>query len=108
VSNGAGRPAVIFGGPSPEHDISILTGLQAARTLAKAGRSPACLYWSKTNAWFEVDERLEGADFADGVPRGSRPLRLVVGSGRGRERNAPQGTPARHLRSCRVLPRRPG
>ena len=83
MSNGAGRPAVIFGGPSPEHDISILTGLQAARTLAKAGRSPACLYWSKTNAWFEVDERLEGADFADGVPRGSRPLRLVVGSGGG-------------------------
>jgi D-alanine-D-alanine ligase len=80
VSNRAGRPAVIFGGPSPEHDISILTGLQAARTLAKAGRSPACLYWSKTNAWFEVDDRLEGVDFADGVPRGARPLRLVVGS----------------------------
>jgi D-alanine-D-alanine ligase len=83
VSNRAGSPAVIFGGPSPEHDISILTGLQAARTLAKAGRSPTCLYWSKTNTWFEVDDRLEGVDFADGVPRGSRPLRLVVGSGGG-------------------------
>jgi len=79
----AGAPAVIFGGPSPEHDISVLTGLQAGRTLAKAGRSPTCLYWSKTNQWFEVDERLEGADFADGVPRGSRPLRLILGSGGG-------------------------
>ncbi len=76
-------PAVIFGGPSPEHDISVLTGLQAAWTLAKAGRSPICIYWSKTNAWFEVDDRLEGGDFADGVPRGSRPLRLVLGSGGG-------------------------
>ena len=25
--------AVIFGGPSPEHDVSVLTGLQAARGL---------------------------------------------------------------------------
>ena len=25
--------AVIIGGPSPEHDISILTGLQSARSL---------------------------------------------------------------------------
>ena len=41
------RPAVIFGGPSPEHDISILTGLQAARALADAGRDPLAIYWSK-------------------------------------------------------------
>jgi D-alanine-D-alanine ligase len=26
--------AVIFGGPSPEHDISILTGLQTSRVLS--------------------------------------------------------------------------
>jgi len=76
-------PAVIFGGPSPEHDISILTGLQAARALAGAGRTPTCLYWSKTNDWFEVDPALEGVDFADGVPRKARPLRLVVGAGGG-------------------------
>ena len=30
------QPAVIFGGPSPEHDISVLTGLQAARALLAA------------------------------------------------------------------------
>jgi len=76
-------PAVIFGGPSPEHDISILTGLQAARTLAGAGRAPTCLYWSKTNEWHEVDAALEGADFADGVPRRARPLRFVAGAGGG-------------------------
>ncbi|MHB1548587.1 MAG: hypothetical protein ACYCX8_07605 [Acidimicrobiales bacterium] len=27
--------AVIFGGPSPEHDVSVLTGLQAARELVE-------------------------------------------------------------------------
>ncbi|GAC1321731.1 MAG: D-alanine--D-alanine ligase family protein [Acidimicrobiales bacterium] len=72
------RPAVIFGGVSPEHDISILTGLQAAQALGKAGREPHGLYWSKTGDWFEVDTHLEAPDFADGVPRKARPLRLVV------------------------------
>src|SRR4030067_81677 len=38
------RPAVLFGGPSPEPDISILTGLQATRSLtptAKDGTAQA-------------------------------------------------------------------
>ena len=73
------RPAVIFGGVSPEHDISILTGLQAARALG----DPHCLYWSKTGDWYEVDGGLEGRDFADGVPRKARPLHLVTGPGGG-------------------------
>ena len=29
---------VLFGGPAPEHDISILTGLQALRELARQER----------------------------------------------------------------------
>ncbi|MCU1619754.1 MAG: D-ala D-ala ligase N-terminus, partial [Modestobacter sp.] len=32
------RVAVVFGGPSSEHDISILTGLQAARLISQAGK----------------------------------------------------------------------
>jgi len=76
-------PAVIFGGPSPEHDISILSGLQAARALTRAGRSPVSLYWSKAGEWHEVEAGLEGGDFADGVPRKARPLRLVTGPGGG-------------------------
>ncbi len=31
---------VCFGGSSPEHDISILTGLQAVHALVEAGRDP--------------------------------------------------------------------
>jgi D-alanine-D-alanine ligase len=73
------QPAVIFGGPSPEHDISILTGLLAARALGGA----YCLYWAKTGDWFEVEPGLEGKDFLDGVPKRSRPLRLVTGPGGG-------------------------
>jgi D-alanine-D-alanine ligase len=77
------RTTIIFGGASPEHDISVLTGLQAARALADAGRDPACLYWSKTGDWFEVDATLEGRDFQDGVPRKARAVRLLAGPGGG-------------------------
>src|SRR5437764_714850 len=71
------QPGVIFGGPSPEHDISVLLGLPAVRALDGA----TAIYWSKTGEWFEVDAGLEGADFVDGTPAKSRPLRLVGGVG---------------------------
>jgi D-alanine-D-alanine ligase len=73
------RVAVAFGGPSPEHDVSILTGLQAAHELAAAGRVVTGLYWTKTGEWFRVEPTLEAADFVDGVPRRAKPLRLVAG-----------------------------
>jgi len=80
------KVAVVFGGPSPEHDVSILTGLQAARALAGAGRAVTCLYWAKTGDWYQVAGTLEAADFADGVPRGAEGLRLVLeGDGSGFE-----------------------
>jgi D-alanine-D-alanine ligase len=71
------QPAVIFGGPSPEHDVSILTGLQAARALGNT----IAVYWAKTGDFFEVDPALEGHDFVDGVPRKSPELRLIPGEG---------------------------
>jgi D-alanine-D-alanine ligase len=77
--------AVIFGGPSPEHDVSILTGLQVARALAgrPAGGPVHPLYWSKSGEWFEVAPQLEASAFAEGVPQGARPLELVAGPGGG-------------------------
>jgi D-alanine-D-alanine ligase len=74
---------VIFGGPSPEHDVSILTGLQAVRCLSDGGYPVHALFWSKTGQWFEVDARLEATDFTEGVPKGATALELVVGPGGG-------------------------
>lgn len=73
------KTAVIFGGPSDEHDISILTGLQVARALGDVH----AVYWSKTGDWHLVDAGLEASDFVDGVPRGSKDLELVASPGRG-------------------------
>lgn len=77
------RIAVAFGGPSPEHDVSILTGLQAARELQGSGREVTALYWAKTADWYRVPAELEASEFVDGVPRGSESLRLLVGEGGG-------------------------
>ncbi len=81
--------AVIFGGPSPEHDVSVLTGLQAARGLGAgpggavgSGRLRA-LYWSKTGDWYEVDPALEAEAFLEGVPRGATRLQLNAVPGGG-------------------------
>ena len=70
------RPGVVFGGPSPEHDISILTGLQAARTLGEGGIEVEVLYWSKTGEWFLVGADLEAIDFAEGTPSGGRQVQF--------------------------------
>jgi len=70
---------VCFGGPSPEHDVSILTGLQACRELVRQGRAVVGLYWSKTGEWYQVDPSLEAGSFVDGVPRGAEALRLATG-----------------------------
>jgi D-alanine-D-alanine ligase len=71
--------AVLFGGPSDEHDISILTGLQVARALEDV----LVIYWAKTGTWHLVEPDLEAADFADGVPRKARQLSLEAEPGRG-------------------------
>ncbi len=77
------QPAVIFGGPSPEHDVSILTGLQSARALTGSGRPVEAIYWSKTGGFFAVDPGIEARDLAGGVPKGARELRLVASPGGG-------------------------
>ena len=65
ATGATGTVGVVFGGPSPEHDISILTGLQAARALAADGVDVCCLYWTKTATWLARSRRRRGA----GLPR---------------------------------------
>jgi D-alanine-D-alanine ligase len=73
--------AVVFGGPSPEHDISILTGLQAGRALHDAGRDVCCLYWSKAGRWLRVPPTTEAAAFLEPNIAGSAEVELTVPGG---------------------------
>lgn len=71
--------AVVFGGPSDEHDISILTGLQVAHALSDV----EAIYWSKSGDWYSVDPSLEAGDFVDGVPRKSKEVTFIGAPGQG-------------------------
>lgn len=83
---------VVFGGPSPEHDISILTGLQAARSMADHGSEVVCLYWTKSGTWLRVPVEAEPPMFLDPEIPGSAEVELRVPGGfteRRRMRAAP-------------------
>ncbi len=73
------RVAVCFGGPSPEHDISVLTGLQASHCLAELGEDPVALYWARNGDWFEVPATAEPGEFAEGLPNDAKPIELLIG-----------------------------
>lgn len=72
---------VVFGGLSPEHDISILTGLQAARLLEQGGREAVCLYWTRAGTWLRVPPDLEGTDFLGPEIRGAAAVTLRIPEG---------------------------
>ncbi len=74
---------VLFGGPTPEHDISILTGLQALQELLRNGIEVQGIYWTKTGSFHGVPGDVEAASFLDGLPKGSSELTLRVGEGGG-------------------------
>jgi len=72
---------IVFGGPSPEHDISILTGLLCERVLRDAGQEVLPLYWTRTGDWVQCPPRSEAKDFLEGAPRGATRLVPVLGAG---------------------------
>ena len=74
------KPAVLFGGPSDEHDISILTGLQVA-----AGPRQTCIPSTgrRPGTGTRSTSGLEASDFVDGVPRKAREIDFVAAPGKG-------------------------
>jgi D-alanine-D-alanine ligase len=70
---------VLFGGPTPEHDISILTGLLALHELERTNRDTVGIYWTKTGAFYSVARGVEAEAFIDGLPKGSSELSLRLG-----------------------------
>ena len=71
--------AVLFGGPAPEHDISILTGLLALREIQRSEPQTIAIYWTKTGDFFEVPGVVEAESFLEGLPKGATELTLRLG-----------------------------
>ncbi|MBB5843919.1 D-alanine-D-alanine ligase [Conyzicola lurida] len=70
--------AVLFGGPSPEHEISILTGLQSERVLTASGEAVLPIYWAPNGEWWLVPAGTEAKDYLTGVPKGSKAVDVRV------------------------------
>ena len=100
--------AVVFGGPSPEHDISILTGLLCERVLRDAGQDVLPIYWTRTGEWVLCPAKLEARDYLDGAPKAGTKLMLDLRTGFGVKKGARRRQTARALRGAQLLPRRPG
>ena len=84
--------AVVFGGMSPEHDISILTGLQAARLLRDGGADARLIYWTKQARFESVPSAAEPKDFAGPDRAGFSPVEFTIPGGfaeRARRRSRP-------------------
>ncbi|HUY07209.1 MAG TPA: hypothetical protein VMU99_08125 [Acidimicrobiales bacterium] len=79
--NSLEKVGVLFGGPSPEHDVSVLTGLQAVRALQDSGRylKVVSIFWSKNGDFFSIEGPSEAKDYAQGAPNGAEPVSLVLG-----------------------------
>jgi D-alanine-D-alanine ligase len=71
---------IVFGGPSPEHEISVLTGLQCERVLTDAGEEVTSVYWARSGDFHRVPVGLEAKDFVQGTPTSAKPVQLVAGS----------------------------
>ncbi len=74
---------VVFGGPSPEHEVSILTGLQCERYLARGGVTVQSVYWDRGGRWHLVPAETEARDYLAGAPSKATALELRLGGGSG-------------------------
>lgn len=94
---------VVFGGPSPEHDISILTGLQCERVLARSGVNVQCLYWDRGGRWYLVAPETEARDYLSGAPAQALKLELRLGTKSGDGFSKKQGLRTTQLELGTVL-----
>lgn len=73
--------AVLFGGPGPEHNISILTGLQVHRLLSDSGMDIIPIYWTQQASFLRVAGQLDPQAFLEPEIAGAEPLQFEVPDG---------------------------
>jgi D-alanine-D-alanine ligase len=81
------RVGVVFGGRSVEHDVSIITGLQACEVL-DARHTPVPIYIDRAGRWF-TGETLRSVDTYRAPQLDATPVTLDLATGRLRAETAP-------------------
>jgi D-alanine-D-alanine ligase len=73
------RVAVCFGGPSVEHDVSIISAQQLIAALADR-HEPVAIYLARDGRWWTGDALRDVAAFGGETPEGAEPVELRLGS----------------------------
>ncbi|MDA0683743.1 MAG: D-alanine--D-alanine ligase [Bacteroidetes bacterium] len=75
---------VFFGGPSPEHEVSVISGIQALSALREQGSTVHSVYVSKSGRWFVGDGLDDIANYAtlDALLKKATEVSLAPGPGR--------------------------
>lgn len=78
---------VAFGGVSPEHEVSVISALQAVEHLDGAKYRPVPIYIAKSGAWYTGEGLFDIERYRDldALVREARPLHLEHAAGRGVE-----------------------
>ena len=72
------RVAVLFGGPSVEHDVSIISAQQLMAAM-EPGHRPIPVYLARDGRWWTGDALREIASFGGDEPRSAEPCELRLG-----------------------------
>jgi D-alanine-D-alanine ligase len=73
------RVAVCFGGPSVEHDVSIISAQQLMAALGDR-HEPVAIYLARDGRWWTGDGLRDVAAFGSDRPEGAEPVELRLGS----------------------------
>ncbi|MBA2763274.1 MAG: D-alanine--D-alanine ligase [Thermoleophilaceae bacterium] len=72
------RVAVLFGGPSVEHDVSIISASQLIEVLSERHR-PVPIYLARNDRFYTGQALRELSSYGPLVPSGAEPIELVLG-----------------------------
>jgi D-alanine-D-alanine ligase len=81
--------AVLFGGRSLEHDVSVVSGLQILHALDPARFAPMPVYIDQQTRWWVGDDLWHTASFKGGAPDRSRLIEVTLSPGFGSSRLVP-------------------
>ncbi len=76
---GSRKVAVFFGGPSVEHDVSIISALQLIEAL-REDHDPIPVYIDRAGHWWTGDSLLEVGNYGDVASAGARKTHLRLGA----------------------------
>jgi len=89
------KVGVVFGGVSPEHEVSVITSIQAAAALDRSRYQPIPLYIAKDGVWYTGDHLFDIEAYKNLAQVKSRAVPVILGPGNSGGLSVIEDLPAR-------------